>query len=149
MSKNLKISTKLAIGFIIIEALLVLSLYFGYTTAEQIITVENQEHYLSSYAVFTAVEFILMMVIATGIAVSMTRGIRIAMKTNHIFYRCVSAGISILFGFQTFIILGGVIKLIPLTGITLPFVSYGGSSLLISFSAVAVLEAIANRRETV
>ncbi len=77
------------------------------------------------------------------------RGIRIAMKSNHIFYRCVAAGISILFGFQTFIILGGVIKLIPLTGITLPFISYGGSSLLISFSAVAVLEAIANRRENV
>jgi len=75
------------------------------------------------------------------------RGIRIAMKTNNIFYRCVAAGVSILIGFQTFIILGGVIKLIPLTGITLPFVSYGGSSLLISFSAVAVLEAIANRRD--
>ena len=73
------------------------------------------------------------------------RGIRISMKVNNIFYRCVSAGISILFGFQTFIILGGVIKLIPLTGITLPFVSYGGSSLLISFCAVAVLEAIANK----
>lgn len=74
------------------------------------------------------------------------RGIRIAMKTNNVFYRCVAAGISVLFGFQTFVILGGVIKLIPLTGITLPFISYGGSSLLISFSAVAVLEAIANRR---
>ena len=74
------------------------------------------------------------------------RGIRIAMQNNNAFYRCVAAGISALFGFQTFIILGGVIKLIPLTGITLPFISYGGSSLLISFSAVAVLEAIANRR---
>ena len=76
------------------------------------------------------------------------RGIRIAMKNNNVFYRCVASGISALFGFQTFVILGGVIKLIPLTGITLPFISYGGSSLLISFSAVAVLEAIANRRDT-
>ena len=76
------------------------------------------------------------------------RGIRIAMKNNNVFYRCVAAGISALFGFQTFVILGGVIKLIPLTGITLPFISYGGSSLLISFAAVAVLEAIANRRDT-
>lgn len=75
------------------------------------------------------------------------RGIRIAMKNNNVFYRCVAAGISALFGFQTFVILGGVIKLIPLTGITLPFISYGGSSLLISFAAVAVLEAIANRRD--
>ena len=74
------------------------------------------------------------------------RGIRISMKTNNVFYRCVASGISAMFGFQTFVILGGVIKLIPLTGITLPFISYGGSSLLISFSAVAVLEAIANRR---
>jgi len=75
------------------------------------------------------------------------RGIRISMKTNDLFYRCLAAGISVLFGFQTFIILGGVIKLIPLTGITLPFVSYGGSSLLISFAAVAILEAIANRND--
>jgi cell division protein FtsW (lipid II flippase) len=60
----------------------------------------------------------------------MYRGIRLSMKISDVFYKCVASGISILFGFQAFIILGGVTRLIPLTGITLPFMSYGGSSVL-------------------
>jgi cell division protein FtsW (lipid II flippase) len=43
-------------------------------------------------------------------------------------------------GFQAFIILGGTIKMIPLTGVTLPFVSYGGSSLVSSFAALGILQ---------
>ena len=86
-----------------------------------------------------------------GIAVIMLyfilvyRGIRIAMSIQNTFYKCIAAGISIMIGFQTFIILGGVTKFIPLTGITLPFISYGGSSLLTSFMAIALLEAVANK----
>ena len=49
-----------------------------------------------------------------------------------------------MFGLQTFIIIGGVIKLIPLAGITLPFVSYGGSSLTTSFIALGIMQAISN-----
>lgn len=73
------------------------------------------------------------------------RGTRISMQIENEFYRCVATGISIMMGFQTFIILGGVIKMIPLTGITMPFVSYGGSSLMTCFIAIAVLEACANK----
>lgn len=73
------------------------------------------------------------------------RGIRISMKIEDEFYRCVATGISIILGVQTFIILGGVIKMIPLTGITLPFISYGGSSLLTCFMAIGILEACANK----
>ena len=79
MGKNMKISTQLTIGFLIMEAILILSLYFGYTTAAQIITVEDQTHYLSSYGTFTAVEFILMMVVTTGVAVTMVRKIKKAL----------------------------------------------------------------------
>ena len=53
-------------------------------------------------------------------------------------------GIVVMMGLQTFIIIGGVIKLIPLTGITLPFVSYGGSSLITSFIALGIMQAISN-----
>ena len=74
------------------------------------------------------------------------RGIRIAMCIDNLFYRCVATGISIMLGLQIFIILGGVIKLIPLTGITLPFISYGGSSLLSCFVSIAVLEACAVKK---
>ncbi|HEX3030067.1 MAG TPA: FtsW/RodA/SpoVE family cell cycle protein, partial [Clostridia bacterium] len=53
-------------------------------------------------------------------------------------------GITTLFGLQTFIIIGGVIKLIPLTGITLPFVSYGGSSIIASFILLGLLQAVSS-----
>ncbi len=73
--KNLKIRTRLTIGFVAIGIVLVLCLYFGYTTAAQIVTVEDQAHYLSSYGYFTAVEFVVMIIVVTGISVSLTRTI--------------------------------------------------------------------------
>lgn len=68
------------------------------------------------------------------------RGIKIALGIKNIFHRTVAIGIALMFGFQAFIIIGGVIKLIPLTGITLPFISYGGSSLTTSFIALGILQ---------
>lgn len=85
--------------------------------------------------------------IFTGIGVIMLfmilvyRGFKIALNQDNKFYRILALGVSILFGIQSFIILGGVLKLIPLTGITLPFVAYGGSSILTSFIALAILQA--------
>lgn len=84
--------------------------------------------------------------IFTGIAVIMLfmvmvyRGIKITLEQSNLFYRILALGITSIIGFQAFIILGGVIKMIPLTGITLPFVSYGGSSLISSFIALAILQ---------
>lgn len=68
------------------------------------------------------------------------RGFKIGINQKNKFYRIVALGISILFGIQAFIIFGGVIKLIPLTGITIPFVSYGGSSMLSSFISLGILQ---------
>ncbi|HHT64327.1 MAG: FtsW/RodA/SpoVE family cell cycle protein [Bacillota bacterium] len=68
------------------------------------------------------------------------RGIKIALGIGDSFHRAVALGIALMFGFQSFIIIGGVIKLIPLTGITLPFISYGGSSLTTSFLALGILQ---------
>ena len=60
------------------------------------------------------------------------RAFKIALNIKSRFEK-ILLGLTLLIGMQTFIIIGGVIKLIPLTGITLPFVSYGGSSLVSSF----------------
>jgi cell division protein FtsW (lipid II flippase) len=80
------------------------------------------------------------------------RGFKIALFTTETFTKILALGLTLIFGFQTFIIVGGVIKLIPLTGITLPFISYGGSSLSISFIMLGVLQAISagppSRKET-
>jgi peptidoglycan glycosyltransferase len=64
---------------------------------------------------------------------------RIAVDGNRPFSKLFAAGIATTIGLQTVIILGGVMRVIPLTGITLPFVSYGGSSLVANFVALALL----------
>lgn len=84
--------------------------------------------------VFTGIGIIMLFMILVY------RGFKIAISQDNQFYRILALGISILFGVQSFIILGGVLKMIPLTGITLPFVSYGGSSLLSSFIALGILQ---------
>lgn len=67
------------------------------------------------------------------------RGIRIARHANDHFTALVAFGITVVFAVQTLVIIAGVIRLLPLTGLTLPFVSYGGSSLLVNMVAGALL----------
>ncbi len=67
------------------------------------------------------------------------RGLRVAMASRNDFARLLCTGLTSIFAIQAFIIIGGVIKLIPLTGITLPFVSYGGSSVVANFMLLALL----------
>ena len=73
------------------------------------------------------------------------RGMRIALLAGDGFSKLLAAGLTFGFALQTFIIVGGIVRLIPLTGITLPFVSYGGSSLLANFMLVAGLMLVSNR----
>jgi cell division protein FtsW len=70
--------------------------------------------------------------IVAAFALLAHRGLRIAFQVKRPFQQYLAAGITILFSTQALLIMGGVTKLLPLTGVTLPFVSYGGSSLLIS-----------------
>lgn len=73
------------------------------------------------------------------------RAFKISLSTNNSFNKAVAMGIGVMLGVQTFIIIGGVIKLIPMTGITLPFVSYGGSSMVATFLSLGVLQGISAR----
>ncbi len=68
-----------------------------------------------------------------------TAGLRIAMGTRDSFGKLLATALSALLGMQAFIIIGGIIRIVPLTGITLPFVSYGGSSLVSNYILVALL----------
>ena len=72
-------------------------------------------------------------------AVLVARGFHIALRSRDTFATLLATGLTVIVGFQTFLIIGGVTRLIPLTGITLPFVSYGGSSILANFILIAVL----------
>ena len=84
--------------------------------------------------VFTGIGIIMLFMILVY------RGFKIALRQDDQFYRALALGITLMFGIQAFIIIGGVTKVIPLTGLTLPFVSYGGTSVLSSFIALGVLQ---------
>jgi cell division protein FtsW (lipid II flippase) len=73
------------------------------------------------------------------------RGIRTALLAQDGFSKLLAAGLTFGFALQTFIIVGGILRLIPLTGITLPFVSYGGSSVVANFVLLAGLLLVSNR----
>jgi cell division protein FtsW (lipid II flippase) len=73
-------------------------------------------------------------------AILIARGMRIAtLQTGSPFRALLAVGLSTVIAVQTILILGGVTRLLPLTGITLPFLSYGGSSLLMSFITIGLL----------
>ena len=73
------------------------------------------------------------------------RGMRVALLVQDGFSKLLAAGLTFGFALQTFIIVGGVVRLLPLTGITLPFVSYGGSSVVANFVLLAGLLLVSNR----
>ena len=76
---------------------------------------------------------------------SSLRGFRVAQLADDGFSKLLAAGLTFAFALQTFIIVGGLLRLIPLTGITLPFVSYGGSSIVANFVLLAGLLLVSNR----
>lgn len=74
----------------------------------------------------------------------LSRGLRASLRAPDLYRRLCAAGIASYFGIQALLIIGGNLRLLPLTGVTLPFVSYGGSSLLTSYTALLFLLLISN-----
>lgn len=101
---------------------------------------------VTSDFIFAAICEELGMIFAVGIMIiyflMFYRGIRAAFVTNEKFSQIIAVGFSTMIACQTLVIIGGVFKVIPLTGITLPLVSYGGSSMLTIFFALGILQKI-------
>ena len=72
------------------------------------------------------------------------RGFKTAVMASDGFSKLLAAGLTAVFAFQAFVIVGGVVKLIPLTGVTLPFVSFGGSSVISNMVLLALLLMVSN-----
>jgi peptidoglycan glycosyltransferase len=72
-------------------------------------------------------------------------GLRIAVQSINPFNKLLAVGLTTLMGLQALVIMGGIVRLLPLTGVTLPFISYGGSSLLANYILVALLLRLSDR----
>ena len=79
----------------------------------------------------------------------LVRGLIAALRAADRFRRLLAAGLTVYLGIQALLIIGGNLRMLPLTGVTLPFVSYGGSSLLTSFVAIGLLIVISNQSDEV
>jgi cell division protein FtsW (lipid II flippase) len=103
---------------------------------------------ISSDMIFAAVAIEMGMIGAAAVTFAFIlfvgAGLRIAQTARTDFSRLMATGLTILVGFQAFFIMAGVIRLLPFTGITLPFVAYGGSSLLANYILIALLMRISD-----
>jgi cell division protein FtsW (lipid II flippase) len=85
-------------------------------------------------------------VLVAAFLVMLVRSLRVAQAQPDLYAKLLASGLAVTLGFQVFIIVGGVLGLFPLTGITLPFFSYGGSSLVANFLLIALVWAISSER---
>jgi cell division protein FtsW (lipid II flippase) len=88
-------------------------------------------------------------IVLLGYLVLIVRGLRIGQTARDEFSTLLATGLTFTLALQTFVIVGGLTRLVPLTGITLPFVSYGGSSLLSNYLIVALLLRVSDESRAV
>jgi peptidoglycan glycosyltransferase len=86
--------------------------------------------------------------VLTAFMFFVSSGFRVAATAPGGFEKLLAAGLTALLGFQAFIIVGGVLRVLPLTGVTLPFMSYGGSSLIANYIVLAILVRISDQTPT-
>jgi peptidoglycan glycosyltransferase len=99
--------------------------------------------FITSDMIFAAVAeelgFLGVILVLCLFAAFVGEGFRIAQRASSDFLRLTATGLTALIGFQAFFIMAGVLRLLPFTGITLPFMAYGGSSLIANYLVVAIL----------
>ena len=84
----------------------------------------------------------------TGFALLVALGFGIALRARDVFRKILAAGLTLVVGLQAILILAGVLRLLPVTGITLPFMSYGGSSLVANLLLLTLLARISHEVRT-
>jgi peptidoglycan glycosyltransferase len=108
----------------------------------------GQIPYLTSDMIFSAIGIEMGMVGAVAVVMAYIlltgAGLRVAQTARSDFSRLMATALTIIIGFQAFFIMAGVVRILPLTGITLPFVAYGGSSLLANYILIALLMRISD-----
>ena len=99
--------------------------------------------YITSDMIFAAVAeelgFLGVIVVICLFATFVGEGFRIAQRATSDFVRLTAAGLAALIGLQAFVIMAGVLRVLPFTGITLPFMAYGANSLIANYIIVAIL----------
>jgi peptidoglycan glycosyltransferase len=108
--------------------------------------------FITSDMIFAAVGeelgFIGIILVLSLFAAFVGEGFRIAQRAHSDYVRLAATGLSALMGFQAFFIMAGVLRILPFTGITLPFMAYGGSSLFANYIIVALLLRISDENAT-
>lgn len=110
-----------------------------------LVPIAHSDFIFAAIAEETGLTGIVALLILLGLLV--IRSLRIALQASNRFQRLLAAGIGVYFSVQSLLIMGGNLRLLPLTGVTFPFVSYGGSSLLTAFAALFMLLTISNQVE--
>jgi cell division protein FtsW (lipid II flippase) len=87
------------------------------------------------------------LIVILAFVIFVVAGMRTAIEARDMFTKLLAAGITTFLGFQAVVNIGGVIRMLPMTGITLPFVSHGGWSLITSFFMLGMLMAISHRNQ--
>jgi cell division protein FtsW (lipid II flippase) len=126
---------------------------FGQGFGESIITIPGTHAYLIPFAqtdmIYAVITNELGLFGATAILLAyllfVFRGLKAATMSRDSFSTLLASGLSTVFALQVFVIVGGVTRVIPLTGVTLPFISYGGASIVANFVLLALLLLVSDR----
>jgi cell division protein FtsW len=84
-------------------------------------------------------------VVMLAVVIFVIAGVRTSLEARDMFTKLCAAGLTAFVGFQALVNVGGILRALPMTGITLPFVSHGGFSLITSFAMLGMLMAFSNR----